>query len=131
MVFSAIVSSIGQTQLKKILSVMSDTTSINTGKDKGINTRLAAYFKQEVGHGIHVLECQFHINELLFNHVVKFVEGKPTAPDRMEQDSLYNMIKLFRPGDLTDMVHCGGISTTTRAVQCLKSALAWFSEVEG
>ena len=130
-VFSAIINCFDVTHLKKVFSVMSDTTSLNTGKDKGINNRLTAYFKQEVGHGIHILECQFHINELLFNHVVKSVEGKPAAPDRMGQDSVYNMIKLFKPGRLTDVVNCSDLSTTLRAVQCLKSALTWYAEIEG
>jgi len=130
-VFSTVLSNVDEALLKKIYSVMADTTSMNTGKDRGINSRLAVYFDQKIGHGLHILECQFHVNEILLAHVVKYLEGKPTAPDRMEQDSVYNMIKSLKPGQASDLVHCNDLVTTSRAVMILKSALEWFSEVEG
>ena len=55
---------------------MANTTSMNTGKNEGINSRLAEHMDSQ---GIHVLECQFHVNEILLNHFIKHIDGKPCS----------------------------------------------------
>ena len=57
---------------------MSDTTAVNTGCRKGINTRLKAYFNKKVRRDIHVFECLLHINELYLTHFVHEYEGWET-----------------------------------------------------
>ena len=50
--------------LNKVQSVLSDTTAVNTGSKKGINTRLREFFKNKMGRDIHPFECLFHVLEL-------------------------------------------------------------------
>ena len=47
--------------LFKVHSSMSDTTAVNTGCRKGINTRLQDYFNRELHHDIHAFQCLLHI----------------------------------------------------------------------
>ena len=102
-VYSTLIESLGSTQLKKMRSVIVDTSRMNTGKKKSINSRLAKYMDALDSQEIHVLECQLniHVNEILLNHVIKLIDGKSVAPDRMHPDSLYNKIKLLRNRALT------------------------------
>ena len=112
--------------------VMADTTSKNTGKAKGISNRLAAFFKENVGHGIHVLECQFHVNELLLGHTVKFIEGKSVAPDRMAEESVYNLIQKVKPTEELQLLNCSiSVFVTARGLNSLRSTLIWVAETEG
>ena len=117
-VYSTIINMLDSNQLEKMLSVMADTTSLNTGKESGINNRLSVYFKQSVGHDIHLLECQFYINEILLNHVINHVDGKPTAPNRMEADSVYNLNKQCRPTKETSHNLSNTLYVTPRAMNC-------------
>ena len=94
-VFSTAVNSINQEPLKKVHSVMADT-SINTGDDKRIHSGLAGHFNQVSGHQIHVPECQFYVNEILLSHAIKYTEVKPTAPDRMSPELVYYFVKVFK-----------------------------------
>ena len=65
-VFSAIKENVNKTVLNKFFSVMSDTTSLNTGKVSGVNKRLTDFYKKYHGRNIHSLECLFHVNEIYF-----------------------------------------------------------------
>ena len=94
-----------------------------------IKSRLAAHVNEAVGHDIHCSECQFHVNEILLNHVIKYVEGRPTATDRMATDSVYSRIKLIAPGKLVDVSIKHQV--LTRASPFLKSTLNWYSEIKG
>ena len=80
---------------------MSDTTAVNTGPRKGINTRLQAYFNKQIGRDIHSFECLLHVNELYLSHFLKFFEGDSKTPNKMEKDSLYNVIEQLEPMELT------------------------------
>ena len=130
-VYSTIIEMLGSNQLEKMQSALADTTSLNTGKANGINNRLSVYFRERVGHDIHLLECQFHINEIMMNHVIKHVDGKPTAPNRMEADSVYNLIKQCNPTKSTSHNLSSTVWVTPRAMNCLKSSLSWFLDVQG
>ena len=110
---------------------MADTTSLNPGKERGSNTSLSKYFKQEIGHAIHLLECQFHINEILLNHVIRNVHGKPTAPDRMSSDLAYNPIKQLKPSETTTTISFSStVSAASRAANSLKSSLSWILDTD-
>ena len=86
--------------LKKVYSILSDTTAVNTGSVKGINSRVKAYFNKEKGRDMHVFECLLHINELFLNHLIKVYEGDSKAPNKMEKGSVYNLIDSIDPEDL-------------------------------
>ena len=112
---------------------MADTTSINTGNKNGISNRLAIHLNEITGADIYILECQFHINEILMKNVVKYVDGKPVAPDRMQQDSVYNRISKIRP-QTVENVPCSqlrGINVTARTIGFAKSVVEWYSGVGG
>ena len=96
-VYSIIIKMLGSNQLEKKQSVRADTTSLNIGKANGINNCLSVYFREKFGHDILLLESQFHINEIMVNHVIKHVDDKPTAPNCVEADSAYNLIKQCIP----------------------------------
>ena len=74
-IFATIIYQICGGYINKIVSVMADTTAVNTGKKSGVNVRLENYFQEKVGHGIHTLECLFHVNEIYLSHVIQFLEG--------------------------------------------------------
>jgi len=58
------------------------------------NKRLVSYFDDHVEHGIHTLECMFHVNEIYFSHVVTSVDGKTKGPSSMQDGAMLNTIKL-------------------------------------
>ena len=64
-----------QDMLKKVISLMSDTTAVNTGCRQGINIRMKEYFNTVLGKDIHLFECLLHINELYLTHFIKEYEG--------------------------------------------------------
>ena len=81
----------------------------------------------------HILEYQFHINEILMNNVIKNVDGKPVAPDRMQQNSVYSRISKMRPPTVEN-VSCSqhpGINVTARAIGFVKSVVEWYSRAGG
>ena len=75
--------------LLKVHSSMSDTTAVNTGCRKGINTRLQDYFNRELQHDIHAFECLLHVHELFLMHTIKVYEGDTKAPNKMQPVALY------------------------------------------
>ena len=124
-VYTTIIDSLGSEQLKSLRSVMADTTSMNTGKKKGINSRLVQHMNKQA---IHILECQFHVNEILLNHVIKHIDGKLVAPDRMHPDSVYNKIKLLpQQASITETDLVRNIDVPMRSLRYLRSILEWFS----
>ena len=80
---------------------MSDTTAVNTGLRKGINSRLKNFFNKFYGRDIHTFECLLHINELYLTHLIKFKEGDSKAPNKMQDDAIYNLIEELDPEDLS------------------------------
>ena len=52
-VFSAIKENVNETVLNKVFLVMSDTTSLNTGKTSGVNKRLTDFYKKYHGRNMH------------------------------------------------------------------------------
>ena len=79
-VFSAIKGNVNGTVLNKVFSIMSDTTSLNTGKVSGVNKRLTDFHKKYHGRNIHSLECLFHVNEIYLSHIIAKIEGKKKGP---------------------------------------------------
>ena len=71
--------------LKKIHSVIADTTALNTGKFSNVNQSLIEHFNEKWGRDIHALECMYHINEKYLGHVISMVEGKKKVPEIMEE----------------------------------------------
>ena len=88
--------------LRKVICSMSDTTAVNTGVKKGINTRLRCFFKKHIGRDLHTFECLLHVNELYLTHFIKFYESDTKAPNKMQHDSIYNLIEELEPLDLTE-----------------------------
>ena len=74
-VFSAIKGNVNGTVLNKVFSIMSDTTSLNTGKVSGVNKRLTDFYKKYHGRNIHSLECLFHVNEIYLSHIIAKRKG--------------------------------------------------------
>ena len=72
--------------LDKTYFPMSDTTALNTGRKSGVNKQIADFCKQHYGHGIHTLECLFHVNEIYFTHVICKIEGKKKGPGSMQKE---------------------------------------------
>ena len=62
---------------------MADTAALNTGKISGVNKRLQDHVRSIAGHGIHELECLFHVNEVYLTHAITAVEGKKKGPGAM------------------------------------------------
>ena len=99
--FDAIVAELFDDEmLNKVLCLMSDTTAVNTGCHKGINTRVKIFFNSEKGRDIHVFECLLHVNELFLNHFIKEYEGDTKAPNKMAPGSVYNLIDQIKSEDL-------------------------------
>ena len=90
--------------LQNMYSVMADTTALNAGKKSGVNTRLAEYFNNTVGHDIHTLKCLFHVNEICLTHVISMVEGKKRGPDLMEDGALLNNISAIQKPTAENLV---------------------------
>ena len=120
-------------RLVKTLSVVADTTSVNTGSEQGVNTRLQTFFSNQFGINIHVLECLFHINELLLTHVLDHVEGKTTGPGRRPPGSAYNLIPSIEkshPSNMKPQVAISqlGLSISTKAKLSIRTKIYWYTE---
>ena len=102
-VFTTVIELCGN-YLEKIYSLMSDTTALNTGKKTGINKRLANFYKKHSSHGIHSLECLFHVNELYLTHAISTIEGKTKGPGAMEDGALMNLFNAIQKPDLMQML---------------------------
>ena len=91
-VFNSIIEPTDKPLLSQVYSIMADTTVVNTGKKSGVNKRLEEYFKSNIGHQIHSLECLFHTNEIYFTYAKNFLEGKDKGPNAYEDGALINKI---------------------------------------
>ena len=78
--------------LKKILSIVADTTAVNTGCKNGAFKRIRDYILANYGIEVHALECLMHIIELLFRHFFCFIDGPAKGPDKLADDAVYNLI---------------------------------------
>ena len=87
--------------LDKVQSVLSDTTAVNTGSKKGINTRLREFFKNKMGRDIHPFECLFHVLELNLNHFIKSQQGDRKSANKMQAGSVYDLIESIEISKLT------------------------------
>ena len=76
-----------------------------------INTSIFEYFICEgIGHDIHAMECQFHINETSLNNFIKRLNGKSTAPDQTSSVSVYNHVNQLKPCELNAANFCCKVS---------------------
>jgi len=117
-------------KMGKIYSVMSDTTSMNTGRKTGVNKRLRDYISVNFKHDAHALECMFHVNEIYLSHVIKEVEGKSKGPQALGDGALLNKIRSIRncsPHNLIDR-QAINVPITPIAQLHLRSKIEWFSE---
>ena len=85
---------------KNVLCLLADTTSLNSGRKGGIFAILELHFKRALGQDLISLECLFHVLELLFYNVVTFYDGDSTAPNALQANSVYNLIKNISPDHL-------------------------------
>ena len=58
--------------------------------------KLTPPFGEEINHDFHFLGCQFHVKEILLNHVIKHFSGKSTASHHLSSVSVYIPIKQFK-----------------------------------
>ena len=129
-VFCTIKEEINIKYLKKVHSIMADTTALNTGKFSGVNQRLTEYFNEDIGHDIHTLECLFHVNEIYLTHVISMTEGKRKGPGSLESGALLNSIPSIEKPRIENLVprEQFDISITPIAAVHLKAKLEWFSQ---
>ena len=83
-VFNFITETIDKPLLSRVYSIMADTTAVNSSKKSGVNKRLEEYFKSNIGHQIHSLECLFHTNKIYLTYAKNFLEGKVMGPNAYE-----------------------------------------------
>ena len=103
-IFNTITEEISNQCLQNVYSVVADTAALNTGKKFGVNTRLAEYFNNTIGHDSHTLECLFHVNEIYLTHVISMVEGKKKVPGLMEDGALLNNISAIQKPTAENLV---------------------------
>lgn len=119
-------------QIHNLLSVIADTTSLNTGQKGGIFRRLEIYFKRTLGQDILVLECLFHINELLLGKVIGHYDGDTTSPNSLDENAVFNSIRNIDKSDLTPqklILHANcDIKPKEKARQFLSDLLDWLVE---
>ena len=128
--FNSIIETIGKPLLSRVYSIMADTAAVNTGKKSGVNERLEEYFKSNIGHQIHSLECLFHTNKIYFAYAKNFLKGKTKGPNANEDGALINKIKKIpqpRPEDMKTRQECE-ISVTSIASNHLEAKILWFSD---
>ena len=103
---------------------------MNTGKKTGINKRLRDYLDDNFEHGIHSLQCMFHINEIYLSHVIDEVEGKSKNPNALEEGALLNKIKSITKGSPQTLIarEVQDVPITPIAKLHLRSTINWFSE---
>ena len=87
--------------LDQVYSLMSDATTLNCGKKSEINKR---FCKQHYGHGIHTLECLFHVNEIYFTHLISKIEGKKKGMGFMQEGALMKYLSAIRKPDMARAV---------------------------
>jgi len=112
--------------LRKTWSIIADTTSLNTGRRSGINTQLQSYIQTNFAHEVHVLECLFHITEVLLSRAIKHIEGAFFSPDTMQAGSVYNMIKSIDKPDMNNFApYRFNIHITRKAKLHLETLILW------
>ena len=116
--------------LHNTYSVMADTTALNTGKISGVNKRLQDHVRSIAGHGIHELECLFHVNEVYLTHAITAVEGKKKGPGAMQDGAILNKIKNIEKPNIDDLDpnQSFQVSVTKMASIQVTAKLDWFSQ---
>ena len=103
-VFTAMTEHVDQSILDKVYLVMSDTTTLNTGKMSGGNKRLADFYKLYHDCNIPSLECLFHVNKIYYTHAIAKIEGKKKGPGTMEDGSFMKYFGDIRKPDMSKLV---------------------------
>ena len=85
-----------------LLSILADTTALNTGILAGIFRRLEIIFKRAFETDIITLECLFHIIELLLGKVISCYDGETVSPTGLEEGAVQNRIETICPSSLTE-----------------------------
>ena len=126
-VFSAINGNINGTVLNKVFSIMSDTTSLDTGKVSGVNKRLTDFYMKYHGRNIHSLECLFYVNEIYLSHIIAKIEGKKKGPGTSQEVALMKHFADIQKPDIRTIVdrEKRAVSITNIASFHLKKA-EWF-----
>lgn len=91
--------------LKNVFVLVADTTSVNTGCNKGVFKLVRDFFLKEFSIEIHTLECLLHTVELLFKHFFLHVEGPTSCADKLKKNAVYNMIGKIN--GTVDLKQCG------------------------
>ena len=129
-VFTAITEHVDQSILDTVYSVMSDTTTLNTGKMSGVNKRLADFYKLHHNRNIYSRECLFHVNEIYFTHAIPKIEGKKKGPGTIKDRSLMKYFGDSRKPDMSKLVDREKlvVPVTKMAFLHLRKKIEWFSD---
>ena len=129
-VFSAIKENLNETVLNKVFSVMSDTTSLNTGKVSGVDKRLTDFYKKYHGRNIHSLECLFHVNEIYLSHIIAKIEGAKKGPGTMQKGALMKHFADIQKPDMETIVDREKLAVpiTNMASLHLRKKAEWLSD---
>ena len=109
--------------LRKILCLVADTTSVNTGCKTGAFKRIKDYLLTNYGIEVHALECLMHVVELLFRYFFLLIEGPAKSPDKLQKDAVYNLISKIN-ASVDDMKKLDSF----QVLQCSPNAKAQIQE---
>ena len=112
-----------------VFSIMSDTTSLNTGKVSGVNKRLTDFYMKYHGRNIHSLECLFHVNEIYLSQIIAKIEDRKKEPGTLQEEALMKHFADIQKPDIGTIVDREklAVSITNMASLHLKKA-EWFSD---
>ena len=104
-VFAAIMENTNESILRKVYSVMSNTTALNTRKASGVNKQLTDFYKSRHHRNIHSLECLFHVNEIYLTHIIAKIEGTKKGPGAMREGALMKHFSEIEKPDMSQIVN--------------------------
>ena len=95
-----------------------------------MNKRLQDHVRIIGGHGIHELECLFHVNEVYLTHAITAVEGKKKGPGAMQDGAILNKIKNIEKPNIDDLDpnQSFQVPVTKMASVHVTAKLDWFSQ---
>ena len=86
--------------LQHAISMMTDTTVVNTRRIKGIGARMSQFKNEEYGHHGIVLECLHHSIELYLDDTIIGFDGQTKAPNKLVSKSVFDLISKIKKDKL-------------------------------
>ena len=83
---------------------MSYTTALNTGRESGVDKRMADFLQEHCGRVVHTLKYLIHSNKIYLSCVIAKIEGKKKEPRLMEEKLLMRWFKNITNLDLTKAI---------------------------